>query len=150
MKYYTETDLIEISIYQFSKELRANNSINYSEELVENDEHFVFYNADIFRQGVCQLFAYALHKRFRYEVYKIQVEKGFHVFCKTLDNKYIDVRGITSSFDDFVKGTGLSYLTNDTSTVYTFVEEDFNGCYYEIALAFANLLIERDIKRYQV
>ncbi|MBQ3206282.1 MAG: hypothetical protein IJB37_07005 [Peptococcaceae bacterium] len=150
MEFYNESDLSKLSILQFSKQLTGDKSINYLNQLVENDERFIFYNADVFRQGVCQVFAYALHKRFGYKVYIISIERGCHIFCKTLDNQYVDVRGMTHSFDEFISGLALPNIKNDTSEAYSFTNDDLNGAHYDIALAFANALIDYDIQRYKI
>ena len=149
MEFYNESDLSKISILQFSKQLADSKSIENLERLVEYDEHFIFYNADVFRQGVCQLFAYALNQKFGYKVYEINVAGAFHIFCKTLDNQYVDVRGMTPSFSEFICGLELPYIDNDTSVAYAFSDSDFNGDYHDIALAFASALIEHDIQRYK-
>ena len=149
MDYYNKSDLSKLTILQFSEQLKDGISINL-EQLVETDEHFVFDNADVFRQGVCQIFAYALHKRFGYKVYVIRVEIGCHIFCKTLDNQYVDVRGMTHSFNEFISGLALPDIKEDTSEAYSFTYDDLNGDYYDIALAFANVLIEYDIERYKI
>ena len=149
MELYNESDLSKLSIFQFSKQLLDDKSINYSEQLVKDNLHFVFYNADVFRQGVCQLFAYALNQKFGYKVYEIKVASAFHIFCKTLDNQYVDVRGMTPSFSEFICGLELPHIDNDTSVAYSFSDSDFNGDYHDIALAFASALIEHDIQRYK-
>lgn len=149
MEFYNESDLSKLSIFQFSKELIDSKSVVNLESLVENDERFIFYNADVFRQGVCQLFAYALNQKFGYMVYEIKVAGAFHIFCKTLDNQYVDVRGMTPSFSEFICGLELPHIDNDTSVSYSFSDGDFNGDYHDIALIFANALIEHDLRRYK-
>lgn len=69
--YYHKSDLMEISIERYEKALREAD-VGYSKSLLEDPEsEFVLYDADVFRQGVCQLFAYALNEKFGYPVYKI-------------------------------------------------------------------------------
>lgn len=149
MDYYNKSDLSKLTILQFSEQLKDSKSINL-EQLVETDERFVFDNADVFRQGVCQIFAYALHKRFGYKVYEIRIEIGCHIFCKTSDNQYVDVRGITNSFKEFILGTEVPNIEEDNSEIYTFTDEDFSCYYCDIALGFANALIDSDIERYKL
>ena len=123
--YYHKSDLMEISIERYEKALREAD-VGYSKSLLEDPEsEFVLYDADVFRQGVCQLFAYALNEKFGYPVYKIQSINTFHVFCKSYDKqKYIDVRGITEDFTVFITGTDLYKIRNDISEAYQFIDED--------------------------
>ena len=119
-----------------------------------SDDCFPFEFADIFLQGVCQLFAYALNEQFGYPVYIIEElpePKKVHVFCKSNDKeKYIDIRGITSIFNTLMKEKILFGCSSDTSKEYLFVEDDFSGDYYSIALDFARSIIEADKSRYQL
>ena len=151
MNYYKKADLQKIRIESFSEELRNNNQINYSDALVEDiDSDFILDDADIFRQGVCQLFAFALNQKYGYTAYILEVGNGFHIFCKSSDkSEYIDVRGKTKSFEEFVYGSELAYTDIDISKEYVFSDEDFNGEHYDIGLAFAQAIIENDAKRYQ-
>ena len=65
-QYYSQEQLEQISIKSFSNALKNSNAINYSDELVDDlGSEFVLDNADVFRQGVCQLFAYALNEKYR-------------------------------------------------------------------------------------
>ena len=57
---------------------------------------------------------------------------------------------MTYSFNGFISGLTLSDIKEDTSKVYTFTKEDFSCEYCDIALAFANVLIEYDIERYKI
>ena len=152
MVYYTKEDLEAISIASFSEELKGIPYINYSDVLVDlPDSEFVLDTADIFRQGVCQLFAYALWEAFGYGVYKIRVGCSFHIFCKSTDRlTYIDVRGKTNDFYTFISGLDVPTIPNDASEPYAFEDDDFSGEYYDIGLAFARALIKRDIERYGV
>ena len=145
MIYYTKEDLEKISIADFSEELKQIPYINYSDLLVESpDSEFVLDTADIFRQGVCQLFAYALWEAFGYGVYIIRGGCSFHIFCKSKDRlSYIDIRGKTNDFYTFISGLDVPTLPNDVSEPYSF--ED-----YDIGLAFARVLIMRDTERYGV
>ena len=152
MKYYNKGDLEAISIAEFSEELKSNPAINYTDSLITSaDSDFVLDTADVFRQGVCQLFARALQDKFGYSVYKIEVGKSFHIFCKSEDKlTYIDVRGKTTDFHEFIAGSDLPAISCDVSKPYQFETDDFDGDYYEIGLAFAKAIITRDEKRYQI
>ena len=110
-EYFCKEDLEQISIKEY---LGSDKSIT---ELVDDiDSDFVLDNADVFRQGVCQLFAYALNQKFNYPVFIITVDGRFHIFCKSEDGKYyIDVRGITPDFEKFIRGTEVPYTPVDIS-----------------------------------
>ena len=144
--YYSKEDLELISIKKY---LGTDKSII---ELVDDiDSDFVLDNADVFRQGVCQLFAYALKQRFNYPVFVITVDGHLHIFCKSEDGKYyIDVRGITSDFEKFIKGTEVPYTSVDISEPYSFVSEDLTAEYHEIGLRFARAIINEDEERYRL
>ena len=78
-------------------------------EIKCDDEDAVDYRyetADIFLHGSCQLFSLALHKNFGYNAYKITWEgRHIHYFGMIDLGKhkiYIDVRGMTADFNEFV------------------------------------------------
>jgi hypothetical protein len=152
MKYYTKTDLEGILITGFSKELKEIPEINYTDMLIESpDSEFILDTADVFRQGICQLFAYALQEEFGYGVYRIRVGSSFHIFCKSADGlTYIDVRGKTTDFYSFISGSDVPTIPFDISEPYSFEPDDFSGDYYDIGLAFARVLIKSDIERYRI
>ena len=144
--YYSKKDLEQKSIKDY-----LGTDKNITELVDNNNSDFVLDNADIFRQGVCQLFAYALNKKYKYPVFKITVNGAFHIFCKAEDGKfYIDVRGITSDFDEFIKGINVSYTSVDSSEPYSFKDEDLTKEYHDIGLQFARAIIEADEARYQL
>ncbi len=58
------------------------------------------------------------------------------------------MRGITEDFTVFITGTDLYKIRNDISEAYQFIDEDFNGDYYNIGLEFARAIINADIDRY--
>lgn len=65
------------------------------------------FDANTFLHGVCDIFAYALAKLFNYTIYQVVDDNGYivHAFCiyrKNNTNLYIDARGITSDYDDFI------------------------------------------------
>ena len=76
-----------------------------------DDDEFIYRTAYVLMHGSCQIFALSLKKMFGYTPYVIEEihDKGFHAFCQV--NKdgnlyYIDARGITSSFDEFMEVAG--------------------------------------------
>ena len=65
-----------------------------------------YYNvAADFLMGYCHIFAFALHKRFGYDVYSFSNNSFVHWCCiseKNNNNFYIDVRGITDDYLEFL------------------------------------------------
>lgn len=74
---------------------------------IPDDEYFPFVTAEQLLCGGCNYFALSLKKIFGYTPYIIEGKNnsGFHVFCQIYKNKiwyYVDARGITSSFNEFM------------------------------------------------
>ncbi len=72
-----------------------------------NDDDFVYSDAHPLLCGSCHLFALALSNVLGYTPYIIESknQKGFHAFCQTYQKRhlfYIDARGATTSFDEFM------------------------------------------------
>lgn len=82
--------------------------IRYSDFFVEpDDDEFPYDSAYPLLCGSCHYFALSLQKLLNYNAYIIEGnnKKGFHVFCQVYRNKkwyYVDARGVTSSFDEFM------------------------------------------------
>lgn len=82
--------------------------IKYSDffELPEDDE-FPYDTANPLLCGSCHIFALSLKNMLSYNPYIIEgiSKRGFHAFCqirKSTEIYYVDARGITSSFDEFM------------------------------------------------
>lgn len=119
-------------------------------EVPEDDDMFPYDSAHQLLCGACNIFALALHKVFNYDVYVIEEKKktGFHAFCQVYKNKrwhYIDARGITTSFDEFMDIAGrfvkdeFSIRLAYTSDIEDWTDDD----YFEEAFAFAEAVIEK-------
>lgn len=72
-----------------------------------DDDEFPYDTADSLLSGSCNHFAVALQKALGYTPYIIEGKccKSFHAFCQIYERGtfyYIDARGITSSFDEFM------------------------------------------------
>lgn len=104
-----------------------------------------FYGPYIFLQGACDLFAYALAKRFGYEMCEVKNSDGGHPHYFGRVNRqgqtfYIDIRGMTTDYDLFL--SGLAYPLDDPlpPLVVTDDEVDFDyewtNLGIEIALRF--------------
>ena len=72
-----------------------------------DDDEFPYDSAHSLLRGSCNHFAVALHKVLGYTPYIIEQtdKRGFHAFCQVCKNGklyYVDARGVTSSFDEFM------------------------------------------------
>jgi len=127
-------------------------NIKYNDfwEFPEDDE-FPYYTAYPLLCGSCHLFALSLQKIFNYNAYIIEGKnrKGFHAFCQIYKNRkwyYVDARGITSSFDEFMD-IAKTFVTDeyiirpiDSSDIEEWNQDDN---YIEEAYAFAEAVIQR-------
>ena len=123
-----------------------------------NDEEFPYYSAEQLLRGSCNHFALSLKKIFNYTPYIIQgINKvSFHVFCQVYKNRkwyYIDARGITDSFDEFMV-VGKEFVSSEY-TIRPLDEKDINEWekdaeYDDEAYAFAEAVIEKYRECYQI
>lgn len=95
--------------YQYKDLQNVLERIKYKDYFCEEDkEDFACGSARTYLCGNCMQFAACLEEQFEYEIYIIKSNtKGMHAFCrKSVGEKiyYIDVRGVTSSFDLFIQG----------------------------------------------
>ena len=78
------------------------------------DIDFAYNHADVLLCGACHVFAVALQEKLGYNLYVIEEilesewteRKGFHAFCQVNESNrlyYVDARGMTSSFDEFME-----------------------------------------------
>ena len=123
-----------------------------------DDDEFSITSADDFLCGVCTQFAVALYKALNYTPYIIESsdKKGFHAFCQVLQNEriyYVDVRGMTSSFEEFMSGVrqfvkGEYTISQVTQDVVDKWENDSE--YHQEACAFANAMIKEYVNYYTI
>ena len=120
-----------------------------------NDNEFPYDTADSLLCGSCRLFALALKEVFGYTPYLIKGnnKKGFHAFCQVYRNGkwyYIDARGITSSFDEFLSGITMfvpgeytiRILEDKDIEEWKTENNDYNDDYEEKGFLFARTVIE--------
>ena len=125
--------------------------IRYSDYFEEpDDDEFPYDSAYVLLNGSCNHFAVSLRNVFYYNVYVIEAKdrKGFHAFCQVYKNRqwyYVDARGITSSFDEFL--VGIKTFVRDQFTIRPMEEcdlqeweKDFN--YNSEAYAFSEAIIK--------
>lgn len=130
------------------KDLRKSLS-QVKNSLLNNDElsECPYDAADIFLQGSCQMFSLVLNREFHYPAYKISFGRSFHCFCMEIKNGvkiYIDVRGATDDFEEFIRDT---YLPNNAQYIIELqnLEEDskLQEEYDEIGMAFAQEIVTK-------
>lgn len=81
----------------------CNQDFNHFDNLSESEQRI--YIRYLF--GECEYFAYALHKEFGYDMFRVfgededGNEMSVHVFCIDGSGNFIDIRGLTNSVRDF-------------------------------------------------
>lgn len=130
--------------------------INYTDFFeAPQDEDFPYDSAYDLLCGSCHHFSLSLQRIFNYNPYIIEGNNkvSFHSFCQIYRKKrwyYIDARGITTSFDEFME-IAQNFVT-DEYTIRPVGPDDINewkkdSYYNDEALAFAEAVI-RKYKRY--
>lgn len=82
--------------------------ISYTDFFTKPDDvNFAYDDAHPLLRGSCHLFALSLSKVLGYSPYLIETKDGmhFHAFCQAYSKNrhyYIDARGVTTSFDEFM------------------------------------------------
>lgn len=123
-----------------------------------DDKDFPYDSAHALLRGSCNHFAVALKNVLGYTPYIIEEtdSDGFHAFCQVHKNGrlyYVDARGMTSSFDEFMVVArefvwGEYTIRKATQNV---IEEWENGSEYnDEAYVFAEAVIKTYIKCYTV
>ena len=123
-----------------------------------DDDEFPYDSAYSLLHGSCNHFAVALKNVLGYTPYIIEEtdKKGFHAFCQVYKNGrlyYVDARGVTSSFDEFMVVArefvrGEYTIREATQDV---IEEWESGSEYnDEAYAFAEAVIKEYIECYTV
>lgn len=127
-------------------------SIRYSDFCDENnDDDFPYDSAHQLLYGACHIFALSLHKLLNYNIYIIEEKngKGFHAFCQVYKNwewYYIDARGVTTSFDEFMKVA--KEFVKDEYIIRPVSDDDISewktaNAYDNEAFAFAEAIIKK-------
>lgn len=123
-----------------------------------NDEEFPYDSAWSLLRGSCNHFAVALNKVLGYTPYIIETpnRKGFHAFCQVCKSGrvyYVDARGMTSSFDEFMvvaREFVPGEFTIKQATQDVIEEWESGSRYNEQAYAFAEAVIKKFIGCYTV
>ena len=132
--------------------------IDYTDFFEYPDDDFPYDTAHSLLRGSCNHFAVALKKVLGYTPYIIEETngKGFHAFCQVNKNGkvyYVDARGVTSSFDEFMVVArefvrGEYTIREATQDVVN--EWECGSRYNEEAYAFAEAVIRKYIYCYTV
>lgn len=126
--------------------------INYSDFWkLPDDDDFPYECADSLLSGSCQFFALSLKKLLGYNPYIIQENNGagFHAFCQIYkDGKwyYVDARGVTSCFSEFMEVAKIFVTDEYTIRPVTpdLIEEwEKDSKYNAEAYAIAEAVIEK-------
>ena len=131
----------------------------YYEDFFEypDDEEFPYTSASQLLRGSCNLFVLGLQNILGYTPYIIEGDnkKGFHAFSQVYKNRtwyYIDARGETTSFDEFM--AVAKEFVSDKYTIRVADENDIDDWkddnYYDEAIAFAEAVIEKYKECYTV
>ena len=133
--------------------------INYTDFFDDpNDKEFPYDDASYLLCGSCNHFALSLKKIFNYNPYIIEgINKVcFHAFCQVYKHRkwyYIDARGITDSFDEFMS-VAKEFVSSEyvirpvDDTDISKWEEDSQ--YDDEAYAFAEAVIEKYRECYEI
>lgn len=121
------------------------------------DAQNIYYDASIFLQGACHLFSLALHQEFGYNAFAIRKRTSCHFFCQATYQGvpvYIDVRGATTSWEEFFSGL-LGDFHDQAEITSQDIEEtakldDPDDLYAADGLAFAKHLIHEHPEYYDI
>lgn len=126
--------------------------------LIEDDEEHLT-SADCLLWGSCQAFALKVEEILGYEAFIIEEfnGKGHHVFCQATfegKNAFIDARGVTTSFDEFMEVAGE--FVKGPFVIRRIDEKDIAGWQsssdnsHEEHLALAKEVINANIECYRI
>lgn len=116
-----------------------------------DDDEFPYDSAHALLRGSCNHFAVCLQKVLGYNPYIIEGKNhvSFHTFCQLYKNRtwyYVDARGITTSFDEFMT-VAREFVSDDytirPATLEDIVEWEKGSKYNEVAYAFAKAVIRK-------
>lgn len=139
--FYNENDIMD-ALY----------AVNYTDFFEEpDDDEFPYDSAHSLLRGSCHHFALSLQKVLGYNPYIIEGNNktSFHVFCQIYQRRswyYIDARGITTSFDEFM--SVAREFVSDEYTIRPVTPDDIeewekDSDYNEEAYAFSEAVIEK-------
>jgi hypothetical protein len=120
----------------------------------ENMADCPYDDAYTFLHGSCDLFACALHKQFGYEICEIENKnnKAIHWFCQSKYNGntiYIDVRGATTDFGEFISEFEGLISENDSMTCKNIEDADLHNEWVITGFLFAYAVINEHPEYYK-
>lgn len=162
-----QNELISFSRYEWHKGFYNDNNFDVSLHNINfvdfygslsEDVNFAYDDAYPLLCGSCHLFALALSYVLGYTAYIIESKnkKGFHAFCQIYKNRqlyFVDVRGVTTSFDEFFD-VAKSFIY-DEFTIRLITIEDIEKWkredeYFLEGLSFAKMIISKYNYCYQI
>ncbi len=113
-----------------------------------------YIDARNFLRGSCNLFALALNEKYGYDVYELFDLDGryIHTFCMTSyyqEKMYIDIRGKTVDFDEFIDG--ILYASENGCCMKECdinKEKELSERWDKVGIEFANAIINKYTSRY--
>ena len=140
--------------YNYDNFEDALHNVDYADFFVySDDEEFPYDSAHQLLYGSCHHFAMALKEILGYNAYIIEGnnKKGFHAFCQIYDRikkqwYYIDARGITTSFDEFME-VAKSFVSDEYTirqvSPKDIAEWESDDYYNEEGYGFAKAVVEK-------
>ena len=101
--------------------------------------------------GSCDIFSVCLNEKFDYKIYKKKKKKEVHYFCFSEIDKikyYIDVRGFTNSFNEFVNFYRMPKNGEIKKVSKSEINETKRQKYYLDGERFAKKIINENINNY--
>lgn len=148
MKYYSEQELFNLNFSQYIDIFDIRTEESVLGKVLSCDDFIA--NAQYFLKGVCHIFAYALNQRYGYKIKKYANDSHYFCIYETEEKKYyIDIRGITSYKDSFLRD--FPYIGFDWETETVNAEDIIpKGVIENLAYIFANAIIDSDDNQYDV
>lgn len=115
-----------------------------------------YFSMHQFLMGSCDIFAKTLHEIFGYKTFIRKKGSSLHCFCKSQSNNeifYIDARGVTNSFWDFIVAFPDLLSAKDVPIEITDeLEADWNSenKYYHVGIEIAKEFIKDNEKHYRL
>ena len=119
----------------------------------DNANPFEIFRTSEFMMGACDIFALCLKETFKYQMCKITEDNKIHYFCidsSKSEKYYIDVRGFTTSYSEFVSYYSVpsngNMHTADTNEEKEIKSQD----YYIDGKKFAEKIIKNNKNIYDI
>ena len=123
--------------------------IFYDELIVDNP----YISAEQLHMGSCDVFSYALNQKFGYEIWRIDCDNSFHMYCKTEYNGktvYIDASGMSYRLTDILPSIISNSKNLDVDREYKVDNVYLDGEYDLIGLDFAYRYIDSYWERFNI